>query len=50
MAVKQQWAENDIKVNDASQEGFLAVIKYIYNKNLRMVFIAFLYYLADSTT
>ena len=63
MAIKQQWvrwfwgwgrefygspkAENDIKVKDASHEGFLAVIKYIYNKKLRMIFFAFLYYLAD---
>jgi len=44
--------ENDIEVKDASQEVFLAMIEFIYNKKLvfkdvSLSFLASLYYLAD---
>jgi len=45
-------AENDVEIKDASQESFLAMIEYIYNKKLvfkdiSLSFLASLYYLAN---
>jgi len=45
-------AENDVEIKDASQESFLAMIEYVYNKKLvfkdiSLSFLASLYYLAN---